>query len=81
MKLLLPLRRKEEEGINGREVIWYAALYITFITVQEEKYQNQASGCCTRIHYNQRYKVIKQDYRISGPSFTAQHNSPQESDR
>lgn len=48
---------EEEEGINGREEKLNAALCITFIAVQEEKYQNQASGSCTRIHCNQRYKV------------------------
>ena len=62
MKQLLPLRRRKEEGIYGREERWYAALCVTFIAVQEQKYQNQASSCCTRSHNSQGYQVITQDY-------------------
>lgn len=46
----------EEE--EGRRNLWQgrrmAHSFVTFTAVQEDKYQNQASGCCTRSHNNQR---------------------------
>lgn len=78
MKLLLPLRRKKESMAGKKN----GMQYIIFIAVQEEKYQNQASGCCTRIHYNKRDKVIKTRIKeFLGHPLLAQHNSPQDSDR
>lgn len=77
MKLLLPQRRKKESMARKKNCMQLCALLL--LLFKKRNIRTRLLAVEPESTANRDIKSEKQDYRVSGPSFNAQHNSPQKS--